>query len=130
MKRRLSGHTAYKTRYHVVWNTKYRHRILKSDVRIYFGRLLMKILETLPGCELVEYSIQADHVHLLLLIPPKYAVSKVVGRLKGRTSSKIKERFSAMRTVYWKKNILWSPGFYVSTVGVGEKKMREYIHNQ
>jgi len=130
MEKCLSGHTAYKTQYHIVWNTKYHHSILESDVRLYLGRLLPKILETKPGCKLIEYSIQPDHVHLLLLIPPKYAVSKVVGRIKGRTSSKIKERFHALRTIYWKDNLLWSPGYYVSTVGVREKKIIEYIRNQ
>lgn len=130
MEKCLSGHTVYKTQYHIVWNTKYRHRILEDGVRIYLGRLLPKILETMPGCKLREYSIQPDHVHILMVIPPKYTVSKVVGRMKGWTSSKIKERFSALRTVYWKKNLLWQPGYYVSTVGVREEKILEYIRNQ
>ena len=127
---RLSGHGSYRTKYHVVWNTKYRHRILESGVRLYLGRLLPKILETMPGCELVAYSIQPDHVHILLLIPPKYAVSKVVGRMKGRTSSKIRERFSALKKLYWKENLIWQPGYFVSTVGVREKRILEYIRNQ
>ena len=130
MDKRFSGHTAYKTQYHIIWNTKYRYCILEGDVRIYLGRLLLKIMETLPGCELVEYCIQPDHVHILMVVPPKYAVSKVVGRLKGETSSKVKERFSTLRTIYWKRNLLWSPGYYVSTVGLREKRIIEYIRNQ
>ncbi|MFC2123062.1 IS200/IS605 family transposase [Bacteroidota bacterium] len=130
MKKRLLGHTAYKIEYHIIWNTKYRHPVLEGDVRLYLGRLLYKILDTMLGCELIEYSIQPDHVHTLVSIPPKYAVSKVVGRIKGRTSSKLRERFSSLKKLYWKENLLWSPGYYVSTVGVREKKIIDYIQNQ
>ncbi|MFC2033294.1 IS200/IS605 family transposase [Chloroflexota bacterium] len=130
MKKRLLGHTVYKTQYHISWNTKYRHDILEGDVRIYLGLLLFKVLETLPGCELVEYSIQPDHVHMLVIIPPKYSVSRVVGRIKGKTASKIRAKFPELQESYWKNNTLWSTGFYVSSVGWSEKKTLEYIQKQ
>jgi len=84
---RLSGHTAYRTGYHIVWIPKYRHRILNPGVKGYLVRLFPKVMEGLPGCEIVKYNIQADHIHMVTIIPPKYAVSAVVGKMKGMTSS-------------------------------------------
>src|SRR3989338_4718515 len=87
MENRLSGHSVYRTEYHVVWIPKYRRRILNPGVRGYLRKLFPKLLEELPGCEIVTQSIQAEHVHTVMIIPPRYAVSDVVGRLKQQTAS-------------------------------------------
>ena len=84
----------------------------------------------MPGCEIIEKNIQVDHIHLLMIIPPKYAVSDVVGQIKGVTSSNLRKKFSWLKKVYWKKNIVWSPGYFVSTVGVDEEKIIKYIRWQ
>ena len=65
-----------------------------------------------------------------MIIPPKYAVSDVVGRIKGITSSHLRKKFSWLKKVYWKENIVWSPGYFVSTVGVDEEKIIKYIRWQ
>ncbi len=130
MKTRLSGHTAYRTEYHVVWVTKYRRPILTPRIKVYLDKLFQKILRTMPDCELVEYNIQIDHIHMVMIIPPKYAVKDVIGRLKGKTSSKLRKRYSSLKAIYWADNIVWAPGYFVSTVGVAEDKIIEYVRKQ
>ena len=127
---RISGHGVYRTEYHIVWIPKYRRRILNPGVREYLVKLFPKALALMPGCEIVEHSIQVDHIHLVVVIPPKYAVSGVVGRIKGVTSSKMREKFGWLKKIYWKENIVWSPGYFVSTVGVDEDKILRYVQWQ
>ena len=124
---RLSGHGAYRTEYHIVWIPKYRRRILNPGVKGYFEKLFPKVLEKMPGCEVVEYNIQDDHIHMVMIIPPKYAVSDVIGRMKGITSRKLRKKFSWLKKTYWKENIVWSPGYFVSTVGVDEERIIKYV---
>lgn len=84
----------------------------------------------MPGCEIMEYNIQVDHIHLVMIIPPKYAVSDVVGRLKGLTASHLRKKFEWPKNLYWKENIVWSPGFFVSMVGVDEEKIIQHVRWQ
>ena len=130
MDTRLSGHGAYRTEYHIVWIPKYRRRILNPGVKGYLQRLLPKVLKKMPGCEIVEQNIQADHIHILMIIPPKYAVSDVIGEIKQYTASKMREKFTWLEKVYWKEQVVWSPGYFVSTVGLDEKQITEYIRWQ
>jgi len=92
-------------------------------VQGYLRRLFPKVTESMPGCEIVEYSIERDHIDMVMIIPPKYAVSDVIGRLKGMTASRLRKKFSWISKVYWKENIVWSPGYFVSIVGIDEKKI-------
>ena len=71
----------------MVWIPKYRRRILNPGVKGYLSKLFPKILRTMPGCEIVELNIQLDHIHVLMVIPPKYAVSEVIGKIKQHTAS-------------------------------------------
>jgi putative transposase len=127
---RLSGHTAYRTEYHIVWIPKNRHRILNSGVKGYLEKLFPKIMEQMPGCEIVKYNIQPDHIHIVMIIPPKYAVSAVVGKLKMMTSSELRKKFGWLKNRYWKENVVWSPGFFVSTVGVERERILKYVEYQ
>jgi putative transposase len=127
---RLSGHTAYRTEYHIVWIPKYRHRILNPGVKGYLVKLFPKVIEQLPGCEIIKYNIQPDHIHMVMIIPPRYAVSTVVGRMKGTTSSELRKKFEWLKNRYWKENIVWSPGYFVSTVGIDEEKVLKYVEYQ
>ena len=65
-----------------------------------------------------------------MIIPPRYAVSEVIGRLKGQTASWLRKRFTWLDRVYWKEHIVWSPGYFVSTVGVDEAKILRYVEWQ
>ena len=75
----------------------------------------------------MEYNIL---VHMVMIIPPKYSVSDVIGRIKGVTGSQLRKKFSWLKGVYWKENIVWSPGYFVSTVGVDEEKILKYVQWQ
>ena len=127
METRLSGHGAYRAEYHIVWITKYRRRILNPGVKEYLSRLFPKVIREMPGCEIVEVNIQPEHIHMLMVIPPKYAVSDVIGEIKQYTASKIRKKFAWLDRVYWKETVLWSPGYYVSTVGLDEEQITKYV---
>ena len=130
MEVRLSGHSAYRTQYHIVWIPKYRRRILNPGVKGYLKKILPKILEELPGCEIIEQNIQADHIHTVMIIPPKYAVSEVIGRIKQRSASMLRKKLPFLKEVYRGEPMLWSPGYFVSTVGVDEAKIIKYVQWQ
>jgi putative transposase len=97
---RLSGHGVYRTEYHVIWIPKYRRRILNPGVKGYISKLFPKVLRGMPGCEILEQNIQVDHIHLLMVIPPKYAVSEVIGQMKQYTASRLRKKFAWLEKVY------------------------------
>jgi REP element-mobilizing transposase RayT len=68
-------------------------RILNSGVKEYLKKLWPKILKGIPGVEMLEQNIQVDHIHTIIIIPPKYLVSDVIGRIKGRSASKLRKQF-------------------------------------
>jgi putative transposase len=125
METRLFGHGDYRTEYHIVWITKYRRRILNSGAQEYISKLFPKIMKEMPGCEIIEKNIQVEHIHMLMVIPPKYAVSDVIGEIKQYTASKIREKFALLEKVYWKEFVVWSLGYFVSAVGLDEKHIKE-----
>ena len=127
MENRLSGHAVYRTQYHIVWIPKYRRRILNPGAKGYLSKLFPKVIRGMPGCEIVECNIQVDHVHMVMVIPPKYAVSEVIGRIKGWTGSRLRKKFAWLGKVYWKENIVWSPGYFVATIGLDEQAILRYV---
>jgi putative transposase len=81
----------------------------------------------MPGCEIVQESIQVDHIHLVMVIPPRYAVSAVIGQMKQWTASQLRKKFRFLDKVYWGESVVWSPGYFVSTVGIDEAKIIAYV---
>jgi putative transposase len=81
------------------------------------------------GAEIIEGHVSKDHVHFVLSIPPKYAVSEVIGTIKGRTAIRLFKDVPELRKKYWGKS-LWSRGYFVSTIGVDESIIRRYVQNQ
>ena len=71
-----------------------------------------------------------DHVHLVMIIPPKFNASDVIARLKAESASKMRKKFNFLGKVYWKENVVWSPGFFLSTIGVNEKVIKNYVRWQ
>ena len=67
---------------------------------------------------------------MVMVIPPKYSISSVMGQLKSQSASKLRKKFSWFSKVYWKENIVWSPGFFVSSVGVDEETIKSYVEHQ
>jgi putative transposase len=118
METRVSGHGVYRTEYNVVWIPKYRRRILNAGVRGYLRKLFPKILRSLPGCEIIEQTMEVDHIHTVMVIPPKYAVSAVIGQMRQYTASRLRKKLTWLGKVYWKEPVVWSPGYFISTVGL------------
>ena len=101
MKLRKSAHTVYKTQYHLVWITRYRRKILVKGVKDYLRIKFQEVRKYYPEWEYLEIGIKNDHIHLYMIIPPKYAVSKVVETIKTNTSKALKIKFAFLKKVYW-----------------------------
>ena len=129
MQIRLSAHGAYHHQYHLVWIPKYRKRVLKGDLKDFLAKRLGEIQEYPPDIEVEQFSIQADHVHLVVVIPPQCAVSAIVGKIKANTSREIRQHFPWVKKVYW-RNEFWSVGFFSSTVGIDEAVIKRYVEFQ
>ena len=129
MEIRLSGHGAYHHQYHVVWIPKYRKKVLKGELKEFVEKHLFDIQGYHPDVEIKNYSIQKDHIHLVIIIPPRYSVSGVVGKIKANTSRQIRKEFDWVKDIYW-RNEFWSPGFFSFTVGINEEVIRKYIEYQ
>jgi putative transposase len=99
--------------------------VLKDEVKGYTERLIRKLAEQKAGKEVLELNVQADHVHMVV-IPPKYAISEVMGYLKGKLAIRLFERYPQLGKQYWGRH-LWSRGYCVSTIGLDEEKIRKYV---
>ena len=126
MEIRLSAHGAYHHEYHVVWIPKYRKRILKGEVKGFVEKHIFDIQEYHPD---ERYSIQSDHVHVIIIIPPKYSVSRIIGKIKANTSRELRDSIEEVRKIY-RGNEFWSPGFFSSTVGINEETIKRYVEFQ
>ncbi len=130
MEVRKGAHGVWQLQYHIVWVTKYRRRILKPFVVEYLKKVLPKLLRSMPGVSIETIGFDNDHVHMVIVIPPKYSVSSVMGRLKGQSSHHMRKTFAWLGKVYWSENVVWSPGYFVSSVGVNEEVIRRYVEYQ
>jgi len=130
MEVRLGAHCVYRLQYHVVWVCKYRRRILKPGVREYLHKVLLGLLRSIPGVEIEMIGFDGDHLHMVMVIPPKYCIVEVMGKLKSQSSPVMRQKFKWLSKVYWKENIVWSPGYFVSSVGVDEKTIKNYVEYQ
>jgi len=130
MKLRRQAHTVYKTQYHVVFVTKYRRKILVKGVVEWLKLRFQEIRKYKPDLEFIEVGMDKDHVHLHMVIPPKYSVSEIINQIKSNTSRDMKERFEFLEKVYWSTDSVWSRGFFVSTVGINEATIRKYVQMQ
>ena len=99
----------------------------ESWIKSVFKQTFPKVMREMPGCEIIEMNIQLEHVHMLMVIPPKYAVSEVIGEIKQYTANQVRKKFAWLDRVYWKETVLWSPGYYVSTVGLDEEQITKYV---
>ena len=125
-----SQHSVYQLSYHVIWTCKYRRRVLKPGIVEYIRRLLPKLLKSTPGVEIEQIGFDLDHVHFVMIIPPSYAVSDVIGKLKSQSASLVRKKFKWLEKVYFKENIFWSPGYFVSSVGINEEVVKKYVEFQ
>ena len=114
----------------MVWVTKYRKEILNEGVSEYVKIKLKEVLKYYPDLEYIEIGMDKDHIHLHLVIPPKYSVSKMIEVLKSNTGRGMRGKFEFLKDVYWGTDGVWSKGYFVSTVGVDEAVIRRYVQMQ
>ena len=99
MEVKQSGHGVYTLSYHVVWVTKYRRKILNPGMVEYLRRILPQLVRSMPGVELEQMGFDEDHAHFVIGIPPKYAIADVMGELKTRSASLLREKFDFLKKV-------------------------------
>ncbi|HAJ33439.1 MAG TPA: IS200/IS605 family transposase [Candidatus Atribacteria bacterium] len=97
MRFRKSAHTIYKTEYHLVWISRYRRKIFAKGVREYTEKILSHIPELYPDIEVVKLSVQEDHVHMVVVIPPRIAVADAIQYIKTQSAKKLKAKFPFMQ---------------------------------
>ena len=122
------AHTRWNCKYHVVFAPKYRRQAIYGKIRIEIGKILRELCVR-KGIEILEAEACADHIHMLLSIPPKYSVSSVMGYLKGKSSLMIFDRFANLKYRYGNREF-WCRGYYVDTVGRNRAAIEKYIRNQ
>ena len=98
-------------------------------MRQYTKESIEKLIKQKEELEIIEMNVQADHVHLIMWIPPKYSVASVMGYLKGKLAIRILQRYEKLGRKYWGGH-WWSRGYCVSTIGLGEERIREYVRWQ
>lgn len=123
------AHSLYECKYHIVFCPKYRYKILQGEVVTYLLLQINRLCEQKEDVEVIELNVQVDHVHLVVSIPPKYAVSQFMGYLKGKLALRLFDKFPQLRKRYWGQH-LWSRGYCVSTVGLDEERIRKYVQWQ
>ncbi len=121
------SHTRWDCKYHVVFIPKRRKKKVFGALRRQLGEIFHE-LASHKESRIVEGHVMPDHIHMCLSIPPKYAVSHVVGYLKGKSAITIARRFGRQRN--FTGEVFWARGYFVSTVGLDEEMVRAYIRHQ
>ena len=122
------SHTRWNYMYHIVFIPKYRRKEIYGRLREDIGKIIRTLCEY-KEVEIIESHAMKDHIHMLVTIPPKLAVSSFMGYLKGKSSLMIFERHANLKYKYSNRNI-WANGYFVSTVGLKDEVVIEYIRNQ
>ena len=125
-----SAHSVYRLQYHIVWVCKYRRKILNPGVCGYIKKVLPKLLRSIPGVTIESIGFDRDHLHMVMVIPPKYSIASVMGKLKSQSASELRKKFDWLDKVYWKENVVWSPGYFVSSIGIDEDVIKKYVQHQ
>ena len=119
------SHTKWECKYHVVFIPKCRRKVLYGKLRQHLGEVFRE-LAARKECCVEEGHLMPDHVHMMLSIPPKYAVSNIMGYLKGKLALKLFDRYPQLRKRYWGQHV-WSRGYCVSPVGLDEERIKKYV---
>jgi putative transposase len=122
------SHTRWDCKYHVVFIPKKRKKKIFEVLRRHLGEIFRELAKQ-KDSQVVEGHLMSDHVHMCLSIPPKYAVSNVVGYIKGKSAIAIARHFGG-RERNFTGEVFWARGYFVSTVGLDEAMVRAYIRNQ
>lgn len=126
MKYQKLSHSIWLCTYHIVFCPKYRFKILTGRTAVIVRNELYRLCSHKDQIYVEEINIQEDHIHMILSLPPKYAVSDIMGMLKGKTAIKLFNTMPSLRKRYWGTHI-WSRGYCVSTIGLNEEQIRKYV---
>ena len=130
MRFRKSSHAVYKTEYHVVWTPRYRRKLFVAGVKQYTEHLLRNVEGLEPDIEVIKVNAQPDHVHLVIVIPPRVSVAEVVQYMKTKTAQKLKAKFPFLQRAIYGREGIWSRGYCVSGMGMNEKEILAYVEYQ
>ena len=122
------AHTKWMCKYHIVFTPKYRRKAIYNQYREDLGEIL-RTLCRYRGVEIIEGHLMIDHVHMLVMIPPKESVSSVMGYLKGKSALMMFDRHANLKYLYGNRHF-WAEGYYVSTVGLNDETVAKYIREQ
>ena len=123
-----SSHCVYYHRYHIVWSTKYRYKILSGDVRLRARDICRQVCVE-NGVEILHGVLSRDHVHMFVSVPPKVAIADLVRKMKGRSSYKLQREFPELKKRYWGRKF-WGRGYFSTTNGaITENAVLQYLDN-
>ena len=122
------SHSRWECKYHVVFIPKCRRKTLYSQLRQHLGEVFRQLAQH-KECRVLEGHLMPDHVHMLIAIPPKYAVSQVVGYMKGKSAIHVARVYGERKRNFVGQHF-WARGYFVSTVGRDEEVIRRYIRDQ
>ena len=126
---RKTSHSLYDCKYHIVWITKYRKKILSGVIAEQVRELIRKICKE-HDVEIIKGHVSEDHIHLFVSVPPHLAISKLIQYLKGKSSYKLMQNNKSISQQFWGRH-LWGRGYFVATSGnVTDEVIIEYIKNQ
>lgn len=124
------NHSTYELQYHIVWGTKYRRKWLKDYVKTELKRSFANTVKKYPTLRIETMNTDQDHVHLQITIPPNITIADAVRALKSESSLHIRKRFKFIKTMYLEKDGIWSVGYFVSSLGLDEQRIKKYIEWQ
>ncbi len=125
---RRGSHSIFRLHIHLVWCTKYRKKILKKDIAIRLRELSRQICSEMK-VEILSGVVSKDHIHILVSIPPQISVSKLIQKLKGKTSYKMQREFATLRKEYWGQR-MWARGYFACGTGnVTDDMIKQYIND-
>ena len=122
------AHTKWLCKYHIVFTPKYRRKVIYNQYRNSLREILRRLCEY-KGVKIIEGELMADHVHMLVLIPPKISVSSFMGYLKGKSALMMFDKHANLKYKFGNRHF-GAEGYYVSTVGLNEATIRKYIQDQ
>jgi len=123
------AHVLWHCQYHLIWVPKYRYKIMEGEMKTELNRCIRQFCEQ-KHCIVQELNIQSDHVHMIVLVPPKVSISDLMGILKGRSAIRMFSHCPTLKTKPYWGNHFWADGYCVDTVGVNEEMIRQYVRYQ
>ena len=123
-----TAHSSYRCQYHIVFAPKYRRKGIYGKIKKDIGEILRKLCEQ-KGVEIIEGEVCPDHIHMMVVIPPKMSISGFMGYLKGKSALLIFQKWGNMKFAYRNREF-WCKGYYIDTVGKNTQAIKEYISEQ